>query len=172
VDIGGGRRGRVDLMLQKAIQPRTGEYEYLVVELKRPSKKIDSDVISQIKKYAIAVASDERFREVPARWTFLAISNDLDEFAKREANQRNRPKGQVYDDADLNIVVWIKSWAEVINDARAKLRFINQQLSYEADLDSAKDYLRVAHAKFIPNVPAFELDEQDSEEALLGDSDE
>ncbi|GAB5098368.1 ATP-binding protein [Caballeronia sp. HLA56] len=167
VDVGSGKRGRVDLMLQKVIQPRTGEYEYLIVELKRPSKKIDDEVITQIKKYAMAVAADERFRDVPARWTFLAVSNDLDAFAKREANQRNRPKGQVFDDAELNITVWIRSWADVINDARSKLRFINQQLSYEADLDSAKDYLRLAHAKFIPNVPCFDDVETEAEEALL-----
>lgn len=176
VDLGNGKRGRVDLMLQKAIQPRTGEYEYLIVELKRPSKKIDDEVITQIKKYAIAVANDERFRDVPAKWTFVAISNDLDDFARKEANQRGRPKGQVYDDAESNITVWARSWADVINDARSKLRFINQQLSYEADRDSAKEYLHKTHAKFIPdfaeiptgnNQDADNLDDDDFEERIV-----
>ncbi|MBN3755338.1 ATP-binding protein [Paraburkholderia sp. Tr-20389] len=162
VDLGNGKRGRIDLMLHKAIQPRTGEYEYLVVELKRPSKKIDDEVITQVKKYAIAVSNDERFRDVPAKWTFVAVSNDLDAFAKKEANQRDRPKGQVYDDADQNITVWVRSWADVINDARAKLRFINQQLSYEADAESAKDYLRLTHAKFIPDVLEVSDDEPEA----------
>jgi putative hemolysin len=120
------------------------------VELKRPSRKIDDGVLTQIKKYAIAVANDERFRGVIARWTFIAISNDLDAFAKREANQRGQPKGKVFDDAELNITVWAKSWAEIINDARTRLRFFNDQLSYQADLDSAKAYLKKAHDKFIP----------------------
>lgn len=163
VDVGNGKRGRVDLMLQKAIQPRTGEYEYLIVELKRPSKKINDEVITQIKKYAFAVANDERFRGVPAKWTFVAISNDLDPFAKKEANQRGRPRGQVYDDNEQNITVWARSWADVINDARAKLRFINQQLSYEADRDSAKEYLLKTHAKFIPDVPEFSPNENAAE---------
>ena len=35
-----GKQGRVDLLLHKAVQPRAGEYDYLVVELKRPSTKI------------------------------------------------------------------------------------------------------------------------------------
>lgn len=152
VDIGNGKRGRIDLMLQKVIQPRAGEYEYLVVELKRPSQKIDAEVITQIEKYAIAVANDERFRGVPAKWTFVAISNDFDDFAKKKANQRDRPRGQVYDDAELNITVWVRTWADIINDARAKLRFINKQLSYEADRDSAKAYLNKTHAKFVPDV--------------------
>ena len=151
VVVGDGKTGRVDLLLHKANQPRTGEYDYLIVELKRPSKKIDDEVLTQIKKYAVAVASDERFRDVPTRWNFVAISNDLDAFAKSEANQRNRPKGMVSDNAELNITVWAKSWAEVINDARARLRFVNEQLVYEADQDSTKGYLRKAHAKFIPD---------------------
>ncbi len=81
---------------------------------------------------------------------FALAGNELDGFAKKKATQRDRPKGQVYSDADLNITVWVKEWAEVINDARARLQFVNEQLSYEADRDSAKAYLKRTHAKFIP----------------------
>jgi hypothetical protein len=154
VEVGDGKTGRVDLLFHRAIQPRAGEYDYLIVELKRPSKKIDDEVLTQIKKYARAVARDERFRDVPTRWTFWAISNDLDDFARGEANQRHRPKGMVSDDAELNITVWAKSWADVINDARTRLSFVNHQLAYEADRDSAKEYLQKAHAKFIPDITA------------------
>lgn len=164
VEVGEGKTGRVDLLLHKAIQPRTGEYDYLIVELKRPSKKIDDEVLTQVKKYAVAVASDERFRDVPTRWYFVAISNDLDAFAKSEANQRNRPKGMVSDNAELNITVWAKSWADVINDARARLHFVNEQLAYQADHDSAKAYLKKAHAKFIPSA---ETASSNSDEAAI-----
>jgi hypothetical protein len=150
VEVGEGKTGRVDLMLSKVIQPRTGEYDYLIVELKRPSKKIDADVLTQIKKYATAVAKDERFRYIKTRWTFMAISNDLDDFAMSEANQRDRPQGMVFNNAQLNITVWVKSWADVINDARARLHFFSKQLTYEADRDSAKAYLKKTHARFIP----------------------
>lgn len=160
VEVGEGKTGRIDLMLHKVVLPRTGEYDYLIVELKRPSKKIDADVITQIKKYAIAVASDERFRQVPARFTFIAISNDLDNFAQKESNQRDRPKGQIYDDSELNITVWVKPWADVINDARARLQFFSNQLKYEADRDSAKAYLIKTHEKFIPNTIQQEQDEE------------
>ena len=150
---------RIDLMLQKAIQPRTGEFDYLVVELKRPSQKINVEVLSQIKKYAVAVSEDERFRGVKIRWTFLAISNDLDKFAQLDTNQRNRPIGLAWEHE--NITVWAKTWAEVINDARTKLSFFNQQLAYEADRDSAKKYLQEAHLHFIPDTYHFE-DKEDN----------
>lgn len=146
-----GSRGRIDLMFHKVVQPRTGEYDYLIVELKRPSQKIDSAVLSQIESYAMAVANDERFHGVKTRWTFLAISNELDDFAKRKTEQRDWPKGKVYDDALLNITVWARPWADVINDARARLRFFSEQLSYEANRDSAKAYLQKTHEKFIPS---------------------
>jgi hypothetical protein len=145
-----GKQGRIDLMLSKANQPRTGEYDYLVVELKRPRKKIDDQVLNQIKKYAIAVAKDERFHGIPAKWTFLAISNELDDFAIHEANQRNRKPGCVYDDDTHNITVWVRTWAEVINDARARLLFINEYLSYESTRESARKHLQKVHSKFIP----------------------
>jgi hypothetical protein len=150
VEVGEGKTGRVDLMLQRAIEPRTGEYDYLIVELKRPSKKINGEVLTQIKQYARAVAKDERFRDVKIRWKFVAISNELDDFAKSESRQRDRQRGLVSDDAELNITVWARSWAEVINDARARLRFVNKQLDYEASRESAKAYLEKAHAKYIP----------------------
>lgn len=155
VNVGEGGGGRIDLMLHKAAQPRAGEYDYLVVELKRPNQKINSDVLTQIEKYAIAVANDERFHGIKVRWTFMAISNELDEFAKRRARQRGKPPGVVFDDDELNITVWAKSWADVINDSRAKLSFVNKQLEYEAGNASAKEYLQSAHSKYIPEVATF-----------------
>lgn len=151
VEVGEGKTGRIDLMLHKVIKPRAGEYDYLIVELKRPSKKIDDEVLTQIKKYAMAVAKDERFRDIRTRWKFVAVSNDLDDFAKSEASQRDRQRGMVYDNGELNITVWARTWADVINDARARLHFVNKQLAYEVDQDSAKAYLKKAHAKFIPD---------------------
>jgi hypothetical protein len=151
VELSDGRTGRIDLMFHKVTQPRTGEYDYLIVELKRPSKKIDSEVLMQIEKYAIAVVNDPRFHGVPTKWTFIVVSNELDSFAKEKADQRDRPRGQVYNSANLNITVWAKEWADVINNSRSKLHFVNQQLDYEADRESAKEYLKKTHSKFIPD---------------------
>lgn len=150
VDVGDGKTGRIDLLLSRVIAPRNGEYDYLVVELKRPSKKIDADVITQIKRYAMAVAGDERFHGIKAKWKFIAVSNEMDEYARRDANQPNRSKGIVWEES--NISVWVKEWAEVINMAKSRLEFINQKLSYTASRDSAREYLLKMHAKYIPGL--------------------
>lgn len=145
-----GKTGRIDLMLSKVNQPRYGEFDYLVVELKRPSQKINSRVLSQIENYAIAVASDERFQNVTAKWTFIAISNEMDSYAQKRSSQRDRPKGLIYDDSDLNITVWVKTWSEIINDARAKLQFINDKLNYTASSETSKEFLENTYKEFIP----------------------
>lgn len=154
VEVGDGKTGRIDLMLSRAISPRSGETDYLIVELKRPSKKIDDDVITQVKKYAMAVAGDERFHGIPARWKFVAISNELNDYAKADAAQSDKPPGQVWSSKDGRITVWVREWAEVINTARARLDFVNRHLAYETTRENALDYLHKTHAKFIPEVGA------------------
>lgn len=146
----GGKGGRIDLMLARAIQPTQGTHEYLVVELKRPSRKIDSEVLSQMESYAIAVAKDKRFHSARTKWTFLVVANEMDEHAELKARQKNRPEGLVFDNDTLNITVWAKPWSEILNDARARLHFFSQQLDYQADSYSELEYLRKAHSKYIP----------------------
>lgn len=146
-----GSTGRIDLMLARSVpQSRADEREHLVVELKRPSKKIDTEVLSQVKSYAIAVAQDERFKDTKTRWIFWAISNEMTEEARREARQRNRPEGLVYDDEELRITVWSKTWVQLLQECKARLNFFKQRLDYEADRASALNYLKKAHEKYIP----------------------
>lgn len=161
--VGDDKTGRIDVRLSRVITPRSGEMDYLVVELKRPSKKIDDDVITQTKKYAMAVARDERFRGVPARWKFVAVSNELNDYAKSDSTQTGRPRGLVWASESGDITVWVREWAEVINTARARLDFVNANLSCEANRESSKAYLQKAHAKFIPEAGSVEIDESDEE---------
>ena len=146
----GGQQGRVDLMFSRMVQPRHGERDHLVVELKRPAQPINSKIITQTESYALAVAQDGRFQKEKTRWKFIVVSNRMDDHAKRKANQRERRKGLVFDDGDLNIQVWAYEWNEVIGNARARLQFINESLSYEASRETSKTYLEKTHAKFIP----------------------
>lgn len=138
-------------MLARSIQPTQGSHEYLVVELKRPKQKINSEVLGQIKSYAFAVAKDSRFDQKRTKWTFMVVSNEMDDFAKQESRQKDRPEGVVFQSVDSSITVWAKTWSEILNDARARLHFFSQQLDYQADSDSELAYLRRAHSKYIPD---------------------
>jgi hypothetical protein len=148
-----GKGGRIDLMLARSVpHPRADEHEHLVVELKRPSKIIDTGVLTQIQSYALAVAQDERFKNTKTRWTFLAISNDMTTDAVRSVRQRGRPEGLWFDDHELNITVWARTWSQLINAAKARMDFFKKHLDFEADRESATDYLRKAHEKYLPTV--------------------
>lgn len=123
----GGKGGRLDLMLARTVpQPRADEWEHLVVELKRPSKKVDGTVVSQIKSYAIAVAQNERFRDTKTKWIFWVLSNEMTDEARRDARQRGRPEGVVYDDSELNIKVWAKTWGQLLQDCKGRLNFLRR----------------------------------------------
>ncbi len=158
----GGKQGRIDLMLSRANKPRHDEYDHLVVELKRPAQKINSTILSQVESYAIAVAADPRFLSEKTRWKFIVVSNEMDEYAKRKCNERNKPSGLIYDDGKSNIQVWGFTWTEIISKARVRLQFINQSLNYEATRDTSRPYLEKVHAKFIPVI---DCDGQDVDES-------
>jgi hypothetical protein len=147
-----GSEGIVDLMLSRLIpQTRQEHREHLIVELKRPSQPISNEIISQIRSYAFAVAEDERFRDVSTRWIFWAVSNTMTAGARKEARQANRPDGLLFEsDGEIRIEVWAKSWGEIIDSCRARLQYFQQHLKYGVTDDSALEYLRKTHEKYLP----------------------
>lgn len=147
-----GKQGRIDLMFSKARKPSADSIEYLIVELKRPSKKIDSDVLTQIEKYSLAVCSDERFPHNKIKWTFIAVSNEMDDYAKRKSRQRDRPQGCVFSDSEFNVEVWALTWSEILHNARVRLNFFAEQLNYDVSRESSSSYLKKVHGDFIPKL--------------------
>ena len=146
-----GSVGIVDLMLSRAVpQNRPSQREHLVIELKRPSVKIGMDEIAQIKSYAFAVSSDERFASIDTKWSFWVVSNELDAIGRKESRQADRPPGQVYRDG--NIEVWCKTWSELIDAAKARLRFVEDHLQTNIDRERSLKYLRDTYEKYLSGV--------------------
>ncbi len=147
-----GRTGIVDLMLSKRIPlPKQEEFEHLVIELKRPTKRIDAGVLTQIEGYAFAVAEDERFRDAKVRWIFWAVSNEMDDHARRKVTgQRERPPGLVHHDE--RVTVWAKTWSQVIEECKGRLAFFRERLEYMATHEQGVEHLTKVHAKHVPEV--------------------
>ena len=141
-------RGIVDLMLSRALRRhRAVELEHLVIELKRPKVKIDHDGVTQIEKYAITVASDERFRTVNGvRWTFWAISDDVDQYAAYRMNERGVISSK------NNVTVGIKTWAQIIEENKARLQFFQEKLEHQVDDETALQHLQEKYRKFLAGV--------------------
>jgi hypothetical protein len=145
-----------DVIVSKILErhPSEGKH-HLVIELKRPSQNITSEVISQVRSYAFAVAADERFQNVRTNWTFWALSNKMNEQAQLESQMENQPRGVVYQsksDArrNYNMTIWAKSWSEIIEECTARLKFFQDRLNYNASQSSGRQYLRETYPKFIP----------------------
>lgn len=145
-----GRAGIVDLMLSRRIpESNPEEKNHLVIELKRPTQKIDFEVFNQITSYANAVRNDERFAQVPAKWSFWAISNELDSAVEGQTKQNNRPEGLVSDQDGMQI--WLFPWSKIINKCKARLYFYQEQLKFETDTDNALKYLQNIYSQYVPD---------------------
>jgi hypothetical protein len=145
-------RGIVDLMLAKTIKATVQRHDHLVVELKRPSVKIGAEELTQIQRYATAVARDERFKKTNTSWNFWIVSNELDEHAETVANQADRPAGVVYQGTGMR--VWAKTWAQVLDDCDQRLKFVKANLEVASSREDAVEYLRRTYERFLPKTLA------------------
>ncbi len=105
----------------------------LVIELKRPTQRITPAVLQEVRDYAFAIARDERFDGVSARWTFWALSNQLSEQAQEQATQRNLPSGVVFQSEprpgrSFEYTIIVKTWAQVLDQAEQRLNFFKNTL--------------------------------------------
>ncbi len=139
-------------MLSQRLATRDDEREHLIVELKRPLQKIDEKVFGQITKYAMAVARDERFRDTKTSWTFIAVSNEMDDFVRMQARQPGRPRGVIGEIPDAGVRILARTWAEVIEECRGRHEFFRRQLDYNVNREAALDHLRRTHEKYFPPV--------------------
>ena len=142
------KRGIVDLMLSRALRRhRADELEHLIVELKRPKVKIGDEEITQVEKYAISVANDERFRPVNGvKWTFWAISDDVSEYAAYRMDER----GVI--SSNGNMTVGIKTWGQMIEENKARLQFFQEKLEHQVDDQTALKHLQEKYRKFLAGV--------------------
>lgn len=146
-----GSRAIVDLVLGRRLPtPRGEERDHLIVELKRPKFKLNDESLSQIRGYAFAVASDERFRDIGARWNFWLISNDMNDSVRRQANMANLPPSCVYIDQEQSIKIWVKTWSQLLSECEGRLKFFQDQLNFRASREDALEYLRKEHKKYLP----------------------
>lgn len=153
VKVVGQKRGIIDLMLSRATRRyRADEFEHLVVELKAPRVKIGADEINQIRKYALAVRTDERFHSVKGvRWHFWVISNDLDELGRETIDTGVDPERRLIARGP-NFTVGMKTWGELIDENRARLQFFQEQMQHTVSESQAMAHLQERYSKFLEGV--------------------
>jgi hypothetical protein len=160
-----GRTGRLDLMLSRLLsgsipQANALQREHLVVELKRRSQPVNTKVLTQIEGYALAVATDARFKDTNTKWKFIAVSNEMDAAARRRSNQRNKEPGLVYDDGEQPLTVWAYTWGDLLQRAIARMEFFRRELNYNATKDSSREHLLKLYANYLPKTVTGSGDEE------------
>ena len=106
-----GSRGIVDLLLSATVPLPTQQHEHLVVELKRPSLRLGHDELTQISRYADAVARDPRFNKVEVRWNFWLIGTEMNDYVQGQASQPHLPPGVVSQPLGGRVTIWAKTWS-------------------------------------------------------------
>ena len=145
-----GRSGRVDLVLTRALGVVNHSREHLVIELKRPSVKGGLEVITQIKKYARALAADPRWAATRTTWTFTAVTYELDSDGESETNQRDRPRDMVHSGPNYNI--WLRTWGGLLEDCRARLQYLRDALEIETKKEAGVRHLQQNYAESMPEI--------------------
>lgn len=144
-----GSQAVIDLLLAREVPAYAqARREFLVVELKRPSQKIDLEVHAQIQSYALAVASDERFDTKNTHWTFLAVSNEMTPEAARTVRQKGKAYGFFHEEDNLRI--GLVTWAELLGACRARLEAFRSKLDYAATVDQGVALLHSKYAQYLP----------------------
>jgi hypothetical protein len=135
-----GSRAIVDLMLARSLSQQRNRREHLVVELKAPKVAIGDEQATQIRKYANAVADDPRFDIKEVEWDFVIVSGEVRGWTERERKNPRTPYGEI-SDAD-NIRISVLTWADVLESAGHRLKFVQKLLDYQPDAEKALAYLR------------------------------
>jgi hypothetical protein len=140
-----GKRGRVDLVLQRTTM-RDTDQDRLVVELKRPSVKLGQDELAQVRKYAHALS--ESPAAGPSKWTFWLVGADTDSVLDGELTQTDREWGHVIKTKKYDLHV--TTWGRLLDNAERRFNFYREQLAYRASQDESIERVRRRHEELLP----------------------
>lgn len=145
--------GIVDLMLSKVRRlHRPTDVEHLVVELKAPGVPIKRKELEQVEGYAQAVAEDARFDANQTRWSFWAISREVDENLMQFKQVEHAPDGVVL--KRKNVTIWVRTWGQLIAENKARLQFFQEKLEHSVDKGDALRHLQARYADLISDTKA------------------
>ena len=85
------------------------------------------------------------------QWHFWVVSNEYDEYANAEIEGGPDRRRRLIMRTD-RVAVGIKTWAEIIEENRARLQFFQEHLKHTADQSVSLKYLKEKHSEFLTGV--------------------
>ena len=103
----------------------------LVVEIKSPTnvQKLNMDHYTQINKYMNVIRKQQGFNDPNTYWTFLLIGLGIDDVAEQQIKE---PLSGLCIDKD-NYRLYMKTWAQVLNEADARHKYLKDKLESARD---------------------------------------
>lgn len=126
----------------------------LVVEIKSPTNvpKLKMDHYSQINTYMNVIRKQEGFNDPNTYWTFLLIGLAIDDVAEQQIKE---PLSGLCIDKD-NYRLYMKTWAQVLNEADARHKYLKEKLESARDSLSALDNANAIVENVVNNSAAAE----------------
>lgn len=139
-----------DLMLWRRFEERRADqYEFLVVEIKRPGVAIGRKEIEQIEDYAEAVTQTPFADFDRTRWVFVVVSDTLDDHAMDRAHQIGLPPYTILSPAQKRYEIQARPWSQIIQSANARHHHLQKWLDYSASRDRVLE-LATECADYLP----------------------
>jgi len=143
-----GKIGRIDSFMGRVVPNENPDHrEYLLIELKKPSIKIGRKEADQVEDYVNAILAQPDFINTSTQWNFYLVTSEYDDVVKERITQENRPIGLFIDKP--NHKVWIKSWAELIRDCEARLKFVQDKLRVEVSAEEIQERIAILKASVL-----------------------
>lgn len=149
-----GREVVIDLMLSGAIEQQRNHREHMVIELKRPSVSIGKAQMDQIEGYARTVANDTRFASVDTIWEFWIVGDEVDPKVLYKFGQGSLPPDvfSAFEENGYTMTIHGVTWAQIIQNARHRMKFVSDQLGYDPTSEAGLETLRKRHSELLPNI--------------------
>lgn len=123
-------------------------HDHLVVEIKRPTRKVDAGVVAQGERYAAILDSCAEFDNTRCQWDLFLVSSEIED---RVVNLRRRKPAHAFGLLDPVgcVRLWAFTWGEIISVARDEMKLVHERLETKSLELSASEYLQRRH----PSVP-------------------
>ena len=139
-----GRSGRLDLMLS-GVTGADQNKRHLIVELKRPSLTLTEKELAQLRSYAFAVVSDDRYKhDEKTRWDFWLIGNAIDPALEWQIKGLGLPPNCVQDDGRVGL--WVFRWGQILDMCEKRVRKTQERLNYASSRALAAECAERANA--------------------------
>lgn len=100
----------------------------IVVELKRPSKKLGAKELQQVKTYLKVITEENRFNAPNIEWEFFLVGNSCNSDIEMEieSNKEHGKRSLAFSARGKNI--YVKTWSEIFTEHELNLKFLSEKL--------------------------------------------